>query len=728
MYTSVTIENIQFIIMGKGKPQRYTGVLTNDLRHEFSFDPLNPHNATDEQKLEVTFELAEILCKNAKGVPMHHEHVMSREPFGVMRKMWIDGNKLMTEFEIDDDHMNKWIDSGEYVGLSLSHLMQWTDISNSRIVECSLCSRGWRPDTGIIAKHKGKPGQVEETGDEIDLWIPTDEELEQEQEQYEQKLIIKNDNDVPSMYSYVMASQFNPADHLIPYKVITVFPQSSIVHKTAIMPDTNANDDTSMQQDHPQEEMKDFPPPGEEQDQQQDQEVKDPPADEEQKTLRVRQDLPKRKPQEDEVEYWMRVVESPDFSYIGKYARAQLTKVLKEAQRLADTNNRLTQEVQGIKADTFNKFIPFIKSVTGIDRQSTEPLPTYINASASSLPDMTTLRDHVMNVGADMSQKMKPQQQQQQSSPSPPPVVSEQLLILQAQQRIQELELEKEKLKALNRNQQSPRNNNNKQQPKKRQYQDQDQDDQPQEDEEYDQEYNNENQNQRSNSNVNRSNANTGSSSGASRNGQVKNSKGHNVKLVVEENGYDNDNEMVDEDGEAVEEEEEEQQQQMTSRQRSNMNLKPKQKGQGPPPRNQNANQNLNKRATMRPQQYYDVNQLRQPGCIPENSCESGKYLEVKASNIMREIPQDHIRGIVDKEQNPRIKALYGNIVNLYGVTKRHPEVLRSYAAKERREEYEERINGLSSTCVYTDPSKNNLVYQSLKEAKFRLPRRDHYM
>ena len=165
----------------RGRSQRYIGIVSKDLRHEFSYDRTqarelwNRKQLTPEQCLEITYDMAQILCQSAIGQPVHLHHANQSDPnnLGQIRRMWIDQNKLMVELEIWNDLLNQDIARGMYLNLSLTHQMDWDHFINHIVSECSLCIKGQRPDSCILSYHKGKPGEVEIEGDE---WILFDQD------------------------------------------------------------------------------------------------------------------------------------------------------------------------------------------------------------------------------------------------------------------------------------------------------------------------------------------------------------------------------------------------------------------------------------------------------------------------------------------------------------------------------------------------------------------------
>jgi hypothetical protein len=127
----------------------YTGVIVLEPKQQHSYHGRQPE--TDDEYFEMTLAETDEIIRKARGVPIHVEHLGEPTRVGQVIEAGYDVNRrVCVRFELDTSAdariVRNWIQAGFLRGLSLAHVRE-----TSQPVEISLCFRGARPGTGIIA-------------------------------------------------------------------------------------------------------------------------------------------------------------------------------------------------------------------------------------------------------------------------------------------------------------------------------------------------------------------------------------------------------------------------------------------------------------------------------------------------------------------------------------------------------------------------------------------------
>jgi LysM repeat protein len=127
----------------------YTGIIVLQPKERHSYEGREP--LTDEEYYEMTFHETDRVIREAYGVPIHIEHLGEQTRVGHVVQAGYDASRrVCVRFELDKtrdaDVARNLIQAGYLRGLSLSHVRE-----TSQPIEISLCFRGARPGTGIIA-------------------------------------------------------------------------------------------------------------------------------------------------------------------------------------------------------------------------------------------------------------------------------------------------------------------------------------------------------------------------------------------------------------------------------------------------------------------------------------------------------------------------------------------------------------------------------------------------
>lgn len=127
----------------------YTGIIVLEPKERHSYEGREPQ--TDEEYYEMTFDETDRIIRDACGVPIHIEHLGEQTCVGHVVQAGYDASRrVCVRFELgkgrDADVARNLIQAGYLRGLSLSHVRE-----TSQPIEISLCFRGARPGTGIIA-------------------------------------------------------------------------------------------------------------------------------------------------------------------------------------------------------------------------------------------------------------------------------------------------------------------------------------------------------------------------------------------------------------------------------------------------------------------------------------------------------------------------------------------------------------------------------------------------
>ena len=137
----------------------YTGVIVLEPKQRHSYHGREPE--TDEEYFEMTVAETDEVIRRAQGVPIHVEHLGEQTRVGHVIEAGYDSQRrVCVRFELDKtkdaEGVRAWIRDGFLRGLSLAHIRE-----TSQPVEISLCFKGARPGTGIIAYDE--PSRAETT-------------------------------------------------------------------------------------------------------------------------------------------------------------------------------------------------------------------------------------------------------------------------------------------------------------------------------------------------------------------------------------------------------------------------------------------------------------------------------------------------------------------------------------------------------------------------------------
>lgn len=127
----------------------YTGIIVLQPKERHSYEGREPQ--TEEEYYEMTFSETDRVIREAYGVPIHIEHLGEQTRVGHVVQAGYDASRrVCVRFELDKgrdaDVARNLIQAGYLRGLSLSHVRE-----TSQPIEISLCFRGARPGTGIVA-------------------------------------------------------------------------------------------------------------------------------------------------------------------------------------------------------------------------------------------------------------------------------------------------------------------------------------------------------------------------------------------------------------------------------------------------------------------------------------------------------------------------------------------------------------------------------------------------
>lgn len=127
----------------------YTGVIVLEPKERHSYEGRDPQ--TDEEYYEMTFAETDRVIREAHGIPIHIEHMGEQTRVGHVVQAGYDASRrVCVRFELDKGRdaevARNLIQAGYLRGLSLAHVRE-----TAQPIEISLCFRGARPGTGIIA-------------------------------------------------------------------------------------------------------------------------------------------------------------------------------------------------------------------------------------------------------------------------------------------------------------------------------------------------------------------------------------------------------------------------------------------------------------------------------------------------------------------------------------------------------------------------------------------------
>jgi hypothetical protein len=140
----------------------YTGIIVLEPKERHSYEGREP--LTDEEYYEMTFDETDRIIRDARGVPIHIEHLGAQTCVGRVVQAGYDASRrVCVRFELDKtrdaDVARNLIQAGYLRGLSLAHVRE-----TSQPIEISLCFRGARPGTGIIACSETTAGARKQPG------------------------------------------------------------------------------------------------------------------------------------------------------------------------------------------------------------------------------------------------------------------------------------------------------------------------------------------------------------------------------------------------------------------------------------------------------------------------------------------------------------------------------------------------------------------------------------